>query len=474
MSAICKDVISGKMQDEEKAYRDEGIAIEQHILQELDLDNELQSPFSNRRISWSRQYSCRVLIKKYSKRDSNEITKAQLEIAALLACKEDAIPPLLDYFDPSETIWVVMEERDDVPLKRYIEGYGTLSEEMIKSAVTQLFSGLAAMFMAGFAHLRICDETLYMNAEGQLTIKDFFYAHKYGAQKLEDLYATTDVRYGRDIYAAPEVLSTVGNYNARKAVLWSCGVAIVSFVVLICKVSLMLKTLQYYMATGQTERLSNLDHPTFVTTSAAQIQSTPTNTVLETQADERNVPGTPPTPSRRRSSLATALAHRRRSSANNVHSRKASLTQPPTIITYPGTRFETASWVRDIISKMLIVNPLRRAELIEVASKVPREVVAKTARRLLELCWLDYKGMFLATQITICNRLIWCTIEHVGPYAGLNFDIDDSASISSSLFSGVSRMSNPFAGLLSGRRKSSIDAGGSNIARAGRTYAGFV
>ncbi|KAK5071738.1 hypothetical protein LTR64_004485 [Lithohypha guttulata] len=425
------------MQDEEKAYRDEGIAIEQHILQELDLDNERQSPFSNRRISWSRQYSCRVLIKKYSKRENNEITKAQLEIAALLACKEDATPPLLDYFDPSETIWVVMEERDDVPLKRYIEGYGTLSEEMIKSAVTQLFSGLAAMFMAGFAHLRICDETLYMNAEGQLTIKDFFYAHKYGAQKLEDLYATTDVRYGRDIYAAPEVLSTVGNYNARKAVLWSCGVAI------------------YYMATGQTERLSNLDRPTFATTSAAQIQSTPTNTVLETQADERNVPGTPPTPSRRRSSLATALAHRRRSSANNVHSRKASLTQPPTIITYPGTRFETASWVRDIISKMLIVNPLRRAELIEVASKVPREVVAKTARPLLELCWLDYK-------------------EHVGPYAGLNFDIDDSASISSSLFSGVSRMSNPFAGLLSGRRKSSIDAGGSDTARAGRTYAGFV
>lgn len=100
---------------------------------------------------------------------------------------------------------------------------------------------------------------------------------------------------------------------------------------------------------------------------------------------------------------------------------------------------------------MLVVNPLKRAELIEVASKVPREVNSKQARPLLELCWLDYK-------------------EHVGPYAGLGTDFDDSASISSSLYSSFSRLSNPFGSLLgSGRKRSEVNAD-----KGGRPYAGFV
>lgn len=112
------------------------------------------------------------------------------------------------------------------------------------------------------------------------------------------------------------------------------------------------------------------------------------------------------------------------------------------MITYPGTRFETPAYIRDIVSKMLIINPFRRAELIEVAAKVPKEVHLKAARPLMELAWVDYK-------------------EHVGPLAGLNQgDFDDRASISSSLFSGVSHMSNPFAGLLGGGRKNSADVMG--------------
>lgn len=199
------------------------------------------------------------------------------------------------------------------------------------------------------------------------------------------------------------------------------------------------------MATGQTERLASLDHPSLARPSTPQIETIP-------ELPAEDTPASPPTPSRRRSSLSAAL-HRRSPSAANItptHSRKTSITQPPHLITYPGTRFETPSWARDIISKMLVVNPYKRAELIEVASKVPREVNSKQARPLIELCWLDYK-------------------EHVGPYAGLNYDFDDSASISSSMFSGISRLSNPFGNLLGGRRRSEV-----NAERTGRSYAGFV
>ena len=201
-------------------------ALEQVCLQELDLDLEYPAAFSDREIPWSRKYSCRVHVKRYSKSSTVEIGRAQQEITALLAIQDVSVPRMLDYFDPARTIYVILQDRDDLPLKQYIEKYGSFSEDLLKSVVTQLFNALAAIFLAGFAHLSIRDESLYIDADGQLTIKDFQHTHKYGTRKEDDIYATTDVRYGKDIWTAPEVLAA-GKYNARKAVLWSCGIAIV-------------------------------------------------------------------------------------------------------------------------------------------------------------------------------------------------------------------------------------------------------
>lgn len=166
------------------------------------------------------------------------------------------------------------------------------------------------------------------------------------------------------------------------------------------------------MTTGQLDRLANLEHPVFRRASDVRRQS---------EAEPR---------ARRRSSLG---------------GRKLSVSQAQNIITYPGTRFEVPAYVRDIVSKMLIVNPLRRAELIEVAAKVPKEIVSKQTRPLMELAWLDYKS-------------------HVGPYAGmpLTAELDSSAS---SMYSGISNMSDQFMSLLGGRRRSSSKAA---------TYTGFV
>ena len=133
-----------------------------------------------------------------------------------------------------------------------------------------------------------------------------------------------------------------------------------------------------------------------------------------------------PSQQRRRSSLG----FRRQS----MGGRKSSISTPPNVVTYPGSRFEQNLWIRDIISKMLIINPMRRAELIEVAAKVPKEYDLKGTRPLMELAWLDYK-------------------DHVGPYAGLNEQFEPSSS-ASSIYSGISNVSNPFASLLGGRRRS--------------------
>lgn len=177
------------------------------------------------------------------------------------------------------------------------------------------------------------------------------------------------------------------------------------------------------MATGQTEKLSTLEHPA--------------------HSHSAHLP--PPTPNgdqspqRRRSSLSQAF--RRHSNAG----RKASISATHiNVVTYPGSRFELSLWIRDIISKMLTVNPLKRAELIEVAAKVPKEYKGKFARPLMEVAWNDYK-------------------LHAGPYAGLDerFELASSAS---SMYSGISNHSNPFGSLLGGRRNSG----------RGAVYTGFV
>lgn len=169
------------------------------------------------------------------------------------------------------------------------------------------------------------------------------------------------------------------------------------------------------MTTGQTAKLSNLDHPAFESLKSQQQYA---------QVDT-TAPPPPPTHHRRKSSIAAVQAK---------------------LILYP-SRFAVPNYARVVIPKMLTEQPMRRAELIEVASRIPKDYVEKhSTRPLMELAWLDYKN-------------------HVGPYANLHIpdpDLKFSDDAASSIYSAVSALSNPFQSLLGkvggGRRKSSVDA----------------
>lgn len=214
------------------------LLFEQEILSDYDFEESESSlksiETSNAATAWSRRHSCRVLIKRYSKFDPAKIAAAQRELNALhaLSNSDETIPSLLDYFDPANTIFLVCADRNDEPLRRYIEGRGPLTDDPLKSVVTQLFSALASIFMKGFAHLRMTDESLYLDQNGQLTIKDFQYAVPYGKERTDDLYAAVghDVSRSDGIWCPPEVYAAEKEgkqYNGRKAVMWTCGVAIV-------------------------------------------------------------------------------------------------------------------------------------------------------------------------------------------------------------------------------------------------------
>lgn len=146
------------------------------------------------------------------------------------------------------------------------------------------------------------------------------------------------------------------------------------------------------MVTAQTDRLADLEHPSTV-----------------------------------RSGLQ---AKRRYSVANKINK------DIPKIINYP-TRSKVPSWALTIIPRMLIFDPARRPELIEVASRVPKLVVLHASRPLMELAYLDYKY----------------NVGPVGPPIEQLLK-ENNASSASSIF-GASSMfsSNSLTGLL-GRRKS--------------------
>lgn len=294
------------------------------------------------------------------------------EITALNAISDKRVPELIESTELSNNLWTVTECKPGISLKHYMQDHQPLSGDQIKSLVTQLFSGVAVIFNSGFAHLRIFDETVYVDDAGELTIREFQYAYEYTTEACDEIQASVDAKIGDDIFTAPEIFANV-RYNARKAVIWSCGAIV------------------YLMCTGQTDRLSTLAHPAF-----------------ENEASSK---------SKRKMSTASQQA----------------LKVP--VVNYPD-RFTVPAWARDIISKMLQVEPLKRAELIEVAAKVPKEFVGKETRPLMELAWLDYKS-------------------HVGPLAGLSQGASDDSSLFS--FGGASVFSRQsFSQLLPGRRKSSV------------------
>lgn len=202
------------------------------LLSDYDFDHDPEhTSMTGVQVAWSSKHACRVIVKRYNKNDETAMSTAWREIVALSTLSDVAIPRLLDHFDPQSTMFVIVETRDDLPLPKFIRQHminrGSFPEDLLKSLITQLFSAIAVIFRSGFAHLRICDETLYIDRKGQLNIKDFEYAHEYGKERTKDFYAATNAKYGSDIYVAPEVLTTK-TYNARKAVIWSCGVVIVS------------------------------------------------------------------------------------------------------------------------------------------------------------------------------------------------------------------------------------------------------
>ena len=88
---------------------------------------------------------------------------------------------------------------------------------------------------------------MLFDAQSGLVLAGFEdHAVRYNEEKVPGKpYALVSGRFGEDIYTAPEVWEEE-MYNARKAVVWSCGVVLVSSRFLLSNISLLLLTWRHY------------------------------------------------------------------------------------------------------------------------------------------------------------------------------------------------------------------------------------
>jgi hypothetical protein len=145
------------------------------------------------------------------------------------------IPLIYEWLSTPSTLYVITSDIPRRTLTQLVEAGGPVPPNGLKDVTTQLFAGLAHLFLHHIAPLRVTAENMLFDANSKLVLKGWEdaveYAHSDGEERLPgQMYAAVRGRAGseRDIYTAPEAWEGDGEYNARKAVVWSCGVVLVS------------------------------------------------------------------------------------------------------------------------------------------------------------------------------------------------------------------------------------------------------
>jgi len=119
--------------------------------------------------------------------------------------KEDLFAVVLDYYEQGDMY---------AKIKR-----GRINEIQARKAFYQMLSGLQHCHSHGLGHLDVSLENFLIDANGDLCLSDF------GLCVDKDVM-TTNMRVGKDLYAAPECHNMDKPFNAFIADAWSAGVCL--------------------------------------------------------------------------------------------------------------------------------------------------------------------------------------------------------------------------------------------------------
>ena len=187
-----------------------------------------------------------VLIRRIPKTQTSLATSIRNSITLLWPTPHPIIPLIHEWLDTPSHIYVITAHPPRRSLRQLItsdQAGKPVPPDGLKDVMTQLFSGIAHLFLHHIAPMRVTADNMLFDGQSGLVLAGFEdHAVRYSEEKVPGKpYALVSGRFGEDIYTAPEVWEEE-MYNARKAVVWSCGVVLVSSRFLLSNISLLLLT----------------------------------------------------------------------------------------------------------------------------------------------------------------------------------------------------------------------------------------
>ena len=167
----------------------------------------------------SKQVAIKLIKKDTYANDSRKEAKIFREINALKHLHHPNIVKLEEVLQNSKYIGIVLEYASCGEFYKYIQRKRRLKENVACRLFAQLISGVTYIHSKGLVHRDLKLENLLLDKHENLIITDFGFVNEFHSPD-----ALMKTSCGSPCYAAPELVSGVVPYEARKADIWSCGV----------------------------------------------------------------------------------------------------------------------------------------------------------------------------------------------------------------------------------------------------------
>ena len=222
-----------------------------------------EGEFGKVKLGWKRDGSVQVAIK-LLRRDSlgtnpSRLPKIHREISILRELSHPNIVRLHEMVETQKHIGIILEYASGGELFDYILNHRYLKDNAARRLFAQLVSGVGYLHKKGIVHRDLKLENLLLDRNRNIIITDFGFANTFNpADELgeEIEYNLTNKEFvkrmrldrvdakgmrrgdlmqtscGSPCYAAPELVVSDSLYTGRKVDVWSCGVILVSYLIL--------------------------------------------------------------------------------------------------------------------------------------------------------------------------------------------------------------------------------------------------
>jgi protein-serine/threonine kinase len=222
-----------------------------------------EGEFGKVKMGWKRDGSAQVAIKLIRKEslDNNptRLPKIHREIAILKELDHPNIVRLHEMYETERHIGIILEYASGGELFDYILQHRYLKDNAARRLFAQLISGVGYLHKKGIVHRDLKLENLLLDRNRNIIITDFGFANTFNpddelgeeaefrlqdkefvkrmgldevgndGHRRGDLMQTS---CGSPCYAAPELVVSDSLYTGRKVDVWSCGVILVSCLIL--------------------------------------------------------------------------------------------------------------------------------------------------------------------------------------------------------------------------------------------------